>query len=534
MISLDCSYNEELAELNVNTNVKLQYLYCYETKINELNVSNNVDLIRLDCNHTEIKQLNVTQNAKLFALNLENTKVEQLDVTQNPSLYEIYITDTPISALDVTQNPELVHIRVSGTKITELDLSKNPKLAALYCYNTSIGSLDLRNNLQMYELFCYNTPLTALDLSGFTGLHTVECYNTDIKSLNLSDNVNLVGLNCSNTPISSLDTSKNPELQRLECKETLIHTLDLSNNSKLRILNISNTRIMNMENCDMSDKPALEELYCSNAGIKTLNIVSNPNLYSLRCENNHLTELDLSGCGELWFENTISPQSRVVFGKSENGKRTFDVSSIVSDLSRIQIADDPKYTYDPASGILVLNQDTEAEIIYTYSHGYQHGEIAPMEVRLQVLKQYGVVNVSGQNAVKNYPYIIEIAGDIHQVEKVLVDGTEVNQRMYSLEENEAGNIVLTLSAESINSLSYGEHNIQVIFADGVAELQLVIPQEQIVSNTAAANDGQSSNGQEWKQTAAKTGDSGMAYIWLLPALLAGSVICIIVKRKRSC
>lgn len=117
----------------------------------------------------------------------------------------------------------------------------------------------------------------------------------------------------------------------------------------------------------MSDKPSLEELYCSNAGIKTLNIVSNPNLYSLRCENNYLTELDMTVCGELWFENAILSLNRVVYGKSENGKRTFDVSSIMLDLSRIQIADNPNYIYDPSSGILVLNQDTEAEIAYIFT-----------------------------------------------------------------------------------------------------------------------------------------------------------------------
>lgn len=533
LVSLDCSYNKELAELNVDTNVNLQYLYCYETKINQLNIDNNPGLIRLDCNNTDIEQLNVSENPQLFALNLESTKVNQIDVTKNPLLYEIYITDTPIDDLDVTNNPELVHIRVSGTKVTELDLSKNPKLAALYCYNTSIRTLDLKNNPQMYEIFCYNTPLTALDLSGFSGLHTVECYNTDIKELNLSDNVGLVGLNCSNTQIESLDLSNNPELQRLECEGTPIRKLDLSKNSKLRILNISNTRISNMENCNMSDKQALEELYCSNAGIKTLNIVSNPKLYSLKCDNNYLTELELAGCGELWFENTISPQSRVVYGRSENGKRIFDIRSIVSDLSRVNIVDSPDYTYDPSAGTIVLNHDTETEVVYTYAHEYQNGNLAPMEVRLQVLKQYGIVNVSGQNIVKDQPYIIEIEGDIQQVEKVLIDGTEINREMYSLEENAAGNIVLTLSAEWVNSLSNGEHHISIVFSDGIAEMKLLVPEDQAGQNDIAVNDSKQSENLKWEQKAARTSDTTGIGIWMLSALAAGSVICINVIRKRK-
>lgn len=410
---LECSYTG-LTALDVSKNPKLTELHCYETDIAALDVSANPALVRLDCNNTNISQLDVTKNPALFALNCENTQVAALDLSQNPELYEVYVTNTPMTEIDVTNNPDLVHIRVSGTGITELDLSQNPVLAALYCSDTDIRELDLSNNPQMFEIYCYNTQIESLDLTGFADLNSIECYNTPLKALDVSKNPNLTGLTCSDTNIASLDVTHNPKLNRLELANTDVSNLDLSQNSQLRTLNISGTRIENLKNLDLSSYTALENVYLTDAGLESLILPENDVLSLVKCENNHLTSLDLSGICELWWEKAVSPQSRTVYASPESDTLVFDMNTLVPDLSKVTVAEAENVSYDAATGLLTVAGPTQ--VAYTYDHGYQFGDLDPMEVTLNIREALPYTDVPAD------AWYIDTVADVY--EKGLMTGLD--------------------------------------------------------------------------------------------------------------
>lgn len=385
---LNCTYTS-LTSLNVKQNQALELLECYETSIAELDVTENAALIRLDCNNTPIEILDVTHNPELFALNCEDTLVDELDISKNPKLYEVYITNTPIKTMNYSYNPELVHIRISGTEMTSLDVSHNTKLAALYCSGTKLEELNLSNNPEMFEIFCYDSEIKALDISQFTGLRTLDCHNTKISELNVTNNINLTGLNCSDTGISTLDVSKNSLLQRLEYANTEISNLDLSQNSLLRYLDCGNTT---METMDFSGYTNLEEVYCAKANVKSLKLPRT--VYGLNCSGNALAELDLSSMEDMWLECILSPQTRTAYFKTSGQALTLDMSTLVSDLSKVTVADNADYFYDKSTGTITLQNSAVTDVTYQYSHGY--ADAAPMDVTLKVQKQYDMIDGNNQ------------------------------------------------------------------------------------------------------------------------------------------
>lgn len=534
---LDCTYNSELTALDISYNVNLEELHCYETGISELSVSSNSALRRLDCNNTNISSLDVSNNKKLFALNCENTNVSQLDLSHNPELYEVYVTNTPMTQIDVTKNPELVHIRVSGTGITELNLKNNPKLAALYCSDTGITQLDLSGNPQMYEIFCYNTPLEKLDLTSFAGLHTLECYQTNLKELNVSKNPGLVGLNCSDTEIRSLDVTKNTKLQRLECKNTQIQTLDLGANKQLRILNISDTNISNLKNLDLSSYLNMQELYCENAGIESLNLSGCKELYSLRCGNNHLTSLDLSKVGDLWYEKNVSPQTRTVYANVENDNLILDMNQIVGDLNRVSVPEGAGYSYDAATGKLTAVNKGNQEIVYTYNHGYT--DLPAMEVKLKLQKAYTVSEGKETEITKGNDLEIKVEGNGNKPEKVSIDGNILSEEFYTIEVQPDGSVTIKIKQSYLNQLIEGKHYLQVWFQDGRAESVFII--KNAGSTNPSDGEGENMHVQKTEKNqlsstdktnrAAKTGDQQTAALWIV--LMCGALFTCLMIQKRK-
>lgn len=520
---LNCSYTE-LRSLDVGQNTSLEKLECYETLISELDVSQNANLIRLDCNNTPIAELDVTHNPELFALNCEDTSVSELNISQNPKLYEVYITNTPVATMDYSHNPELVHIRISGTKMTTLDVSHNPKLAALYCYGTELQSLDLSNNPEMFEIFCYDSNIESLDVTQFAGLRTLDCHNTKISDLNPSSNMNLVGLNCSDTDLSSLDISKNTLLQRLEYANTSISNLDLSANSQLRYINCSNTT---METLDFSGYTNLEEVYCVNANVKSLKLPAT--VYGLNCSQNALTELDLSSAEDMWLECTLSPQKRNAYFKVDGQKLTLDLGTIVSDLSKVTVTDSPDYSYDKTTGLVTISNTSITDITYQYSHGYS--DAAPMDVTLQVQKQYAVLEGGNQTAAKDKNLVFRIDAAEETFLNLLVDGTEVPKEYYTLSK---GSTVVSLKTEFLSTLSEGTHTITFVFSDGISETTFTIPKETAgtPTDTPIPDDTQNTIAPPDKEIP-KTGDTSGALFYLLVSVSAAVVIFFKVIKLKS-
>lgn len=522
---LNCTYTG-LESLNVSQNKALEKLECYETQISSLNVTQNTNLIRLDCNNTPIAALDVTHNPELFALNCEDTNISELNISQNPKLYEVYITNTPVETMDYSHNPELVHIRISGTKMTSLDVSHNPKLAALYCSNTLLTGLDLSGNPEMFEIFCYDSNIEKLDVSAFTGLRTLDCHNTKISELNIANNINLVGLNCSGTKVSSLNVNNNTLLQRLEYANTEISNLDLSANSQLRYLDCSNTT---METLDFSGYTNLEEVYCEKANVKTLKVPGT--VYGLNCSGNALTELDLSSAGNMWLECTLSPQNRTVYFKAEGQILTLDMSTIVSDVSKVGIVENGDYTYDDSTGLITITNPETAAVTYRYSHGY--ADAAPLDVTLQIQKQYNILDGHNQTVAEGKDLVIRSDAAVETFVKLLVDGVEVPRQFYTVSE---GSTVITLKSEYLKTLPAGTHTITFLYSDGISETTFIVP-EKILGETTVTptpdHTGGTAPTHNNGSKAPQTGDLSNTILYLLLSVSAAMTIVINIRKNKT-
>ena len=61
---LACNY-QDLEELDVSQNSKLESIQCYNNRIRNLDVSQNKELVFLSCNDNQIESIDVSQNTNL-------------------------------------------------------------------------------------------------------------------------------------------------------------------------------------------------------------------------------------------------------------------------------------------------------------------------------------------------------------------------------------------------------------------------------------------------------------------------------------
>ena len=224
---LDCRENE-LTELDVSDNVKLEILNCHTNQLSNLDVSRNVELEELYCSRNKLKNVSL------------NTKLLYVDLYENE-----------LSQLDVSMCTELGYLQCACNRLTDLDISKNKKLGQLICGNNLLSKLDINNNTELYYLSCIANQLSKLDTSKQTELETVYCNDNQLSSLDVMNNTQLRYLICYNNKLTDLDISKNILLENLECYSNQLDKLDVTNNTELKYLICYNNKIteLNITNC---------------------------------------------------------------------------------------------------------------------------------------------------------------------------------------------------------------------------------------------------------------------------------------------
>lgn len=175
---LTCVYND-LTEIDLSHNKKLEYLNCHHNKLEKLDVSGLPLLETFYCGHNALPSIDVSKNEKL----------EDFDCQDNH-----------LDTLDVSQNKELVRLSCGTNNLTELDVRENKKLKELSCYESKLSNLDLRNQTELEVLKCWKNPLSVLDVSANTKLKTLFVSNTNLTSLDAKNHTALAtfgGKNCS-------------------------------------------------------------------------------------------------------------------------------------------------------------------------------------------------------------------------------------------------------------------------------------------------------------------------------------------------
>lgn len=175
---LSCVYND-LTEIDLSHNKKLEYLNCHHNQLKELDVSGLPLLKTFYCGHNELPSI---------------------DVSKNEQLEDFDCQDNHLDTLNVSQNKKLVKLSCGDNNLTELDVSENKKLKELGCYRDNLSNLDLGNQTELEWLSCGGNPLSVLDVSANTKLKTLFVSNTNLTSLDAKNHTALAtfgGKNCS-------------------------------------------------------------------------------------------------------------------------------------------------------------------------------------------------------------------------------------------------------------------------------------------------------------------------------------------------
>lgn len=102
------------------------------------------ELTHLDCGGNQINDLDVSQNIKLEDLRCAGINLSELDVTQNTLLNHLSCGENGISKLDVSKNTLLEYLSCRKNYLTELDVTRNTELKELRCFGNQLKVLDVR------------------------------------------------------------------------------------------------------------------------------------------------------------------------------------------------------------------------------------------------------------------------------------------------------------------------------------------------------------------------------------------------------
>ena len=146
LVQLDCSFNEELTNLQLGNNKLLQYLSCYGCKLTNLDVSKCEKLESLEVRYNQLTNLILPKNGKnLINLHLSYNELgfnlKELQHLEN--LESLVLNDNPLTgslkSLKDLQNLELLSIENTNFVINLEHLPAN--LNAFYCNNELIVNL---------------------------------------------------------------------------------------------------------------------------------------------------------------------------------------------------------------------------------------------------------------------------------------------------------------------------------------------------------------------------------------------------------
>lgn len=119
-----------------------------------------INLEGLDCHGNELENLDVTQNTKLEALHCEENQLTEL-IIDNSNLKTLLSDKNELTNLNLTQSVNLEKVWVSYNPISNLDLSQNRNLTHIFTTdNPMLSELNLKNgnNNNAVAIFIYNNP----------------------------------------------------------------------------------------------------------------------------------------------------------------------------------------------------------------------------------------------------------------------------------------------------------------------------------------------------------------------------------------
>ena len=140
LVSLLCSYNDQLTSLDVSGRTSLEWMDCHCCDLlSSLNLSGCKNLKQLDCSDCQLTSLNLSGLASLEDLSCDNCQLTSLNLSGLASLEDLSCDNCQLTSLNVSGCTALRCLSCQYNKLTSLDPTTRLPATAL-CLTISIPS----------------------------------------------------------------------------------------------------------------------------------------------------------------------------------------------------------------------------------------------------------------------------------------------------------------------------------------------------------------------------------------------------------
>lgn len=161
---------QNLMDIDVSSNTKLDTLYLQNNYLTTLDLSKNTDLILVHVLVNELTEIvGLEQATQLKELNLSYNYFEDFSIS-NASMEHLLMSDNLLTAFDASGAPNLKSILLTTNQLNSVDLSSNPLLETLVISNNTLQNISLENNANLMYFYASSNALTRLDVSQNTAL----------------------------------------------------------------------------------------------------------------------------------------------------------------------------------------------------------------------------------------------------------------------------------------------------------------------------------------------------------------------------
>ena len=154
----------------------LTSLYCSINELTTLDLSGCPQLNALDCSF----------NKQLASINLSGCK----------ALQHLYCHGCKLTAIDLTDCTELIYLDCGTNLLTTIDPSPCQKVMSFVCSRNQLTTIDISACKALRSFDCQENQLTTLDCSGLTELQAILCAMNALTSINISGCSKLIHLLC--------------------------------------------------------------------------------------------------------------------------------------------------------------------------------------------------------------------------------------------------------------------------------------------------------------------------------------------------
>ena len=199
-----------IAEMNISSLKGIEFftalsaLWCPANNLEQLDITGNPRLEVLHCSGNQLSDLNISKNTALKHLYCGGNQLENLDVSNNINLLQLWFMDNRIKEIDLSKNAVLEDLDCEKNQLTRLDIANNPMLYKIYCDQNQLTELDISNNTEMVELFCSDNLLKSINVSNCGKLYRLQCINNYLAGTH-----KIIGFNPSITTVFYFDPQYN-------------------------------------------------------------------------------------------------------------------------------------------------------------------------------------------------------------------------------------------------------------------------------------------------------------------------------------